>query len=73
MLPGVFAYLSPAAFPGVLVLGAEECDGSQAPSLAELPADLAHLLTQRLATRTAVWVHPTVRLHRPALTKQQKL
>lgn len=32
MLPQVFAYLSPAAFPGVLVPGSQERDAGQAPS-----------------------------------------
>ena len=72
MLPGVLAYLSPPAFPGVLAPGSEERAGSQAPSLAELPADSpsAHAGPRHPLCCRGV---PGVSLHRPALTKRQKL
>lgn len=69
MLPRVFAYLSPAAFPGVLVPGSQERDAGQAPSPAELPADSPHLLTERHATPHCCVVCPAAGLHKPASTK----
>lgn len=64
MLPGVLAYLSSPAFPGVLAPGSEEGAGSQAPSLAELPADApsAHAVHRHPLCCLGV---PAVRLHSP--------
>lgn len=72
MLPGVLAYLSPPAFPGVLAPGSEEGAGSRAASLAELPADSPSAHAAPCHPLCCLGV-PGVRLHRPALTKRQKL